>query len=170
MYPVKNWSLKKNDNYWDGEPGFDKVTVRTISDGDTLTMALQSGEIDAAYGMPYASYSLFQNDDYTFSSCATSRAFFAHMNFESPIIQDEAVRKAIAMGIDKEGFVNTLLDGNGYTAVGAYPDNFSFGGDAVQTESYDPEGAKKFWRMPAGQTWMATESGKKTEKNWQSGG
>lgn len=43
------------------------------------------------------------------------------MNFESPIIQDEAVRKAIAMGIDKEGFVNTLLDGNGYTAVGAYP-------------------------------------------------
>lgn len=135
--------LKKNETYWDGEPGFDQITVRTISDGDTLTMALQSGEIDGAYGMPYASYPLFENDDYTFSSCATSRAFFAHMNFESPIIQDEAVRKAIAMGIDKEGFVETLLDGNGYAAVGAYPDNFSFGGDAVQAESYDPAGAEK---------------------------
>ena len=135
--------LKKNETYWDGEPGFDQITVRTISDGDTLTMALQSGEIDGAYGMPYASYPLFENDNYTFSSCATSRAFFAHMNFESPIIQDEAVRKAIAMGIDKEGFVETLLDGNGYAAVGAYPDNFSFGGDAVQAESYDPAGAEK---------------------------
>ncbi len=134
--------LEKNTEYWNGDPGYDEITVRTISDGDTLTMALQSGEIDAAYGMPYASYPLFENDEYTFSSTATSRAFFAHMNFESPIIQDEAVRKAVAMGIDKEGFVDTLLDGNGYTAVGVYPDNFSFGGDAVTTESYDPEEAK----------------------------
>ena len=136
-------NLVKNKEYWNGEPGFDEITVRTISDGDTLTMALQSGEIDAAYGMPYASYPLFENDDYTFSSCATSRAFFAHMNFESPVIQDKAVRKAIAMGIDKEGFVTTLLDGNGYPAVGTYPDSFKFGGDAVTTETYDAEGAKK---------------------------
>lgn len=136
-------NLVKNQEYWDGEPGFDDITVHTISDGDTLTMALQSGEIDAAYGMPYASYPLFENEDYTFSSCATSRAFFAHMNFASPVIQDAAVRKAIAMGIDKEGFVNTLLEGNGYAAVGTYPDSFSFGGDAVTAEAYDPEGAKK---------------------------
>lgn len=135
--------LVKNEEYWGGEPGFDEITVRTISDGDTLTMALQSGEIDAAYGMPYASYPLFENEDYTFSSCATSRTFFAHMNFESPVIQDRAVRKAIAMGIDKEGFVNTLLDGNGYSAVGVYPDSFEFGGDAVTTETYDLEDAKK---------------------------
>ena len=135
--------LVKNEDYWDGEPGYDEITVRTISDGDTLTMALQSGEIDAAYGMPYASYPLFENEEYTFSSCATSRAFFVHMNFESPVIQDSAVRKAIAMGIDKEGFVDTLLDGNGYPAVGAYPDNFTFGGDAVTAETYDTEGAKK---------------------------
>lgn len=136
-------NLVKNEDYWNGTPGFDEITVRTISDGDTLTMALQAGEIDAAYGMPYASYPLFENDDYTFSSCATSRAFFAHMNFESPVIQDAAVRKAIAMGIDKEGFVDTLLGGNGYPAAGAYPEGFSFGGDAVTALAYDAEGAKQ---------------------------
>ena len=136
-------NLVKNENYWNGTPKIDKITVRTISDGDTLTMALQSGEIDAAYGMPYASYSLFQNDKYTFSSTPTSRAFFAWMNFKSPITQDPAVRKAIAMGIDKKGFVDKLLHGNGNPAVGVYPDTFPFGGDAVHTESYDPEGAKQ---------------------------
>ena len=135
-------NLVKNESYWDGEPGFDNVTVLTISDGDTLTMALQSGEIDGAYGMPYASYPLFENENYTFSSTATSRAFFAHMNFESEIIQDGAVRQAIAMGIDKERFVEDLLDGNGYPAVGVYPDNFSFGGDAVTAKGYDPDGGK----------------------------
>ena len=139
----KELHLVKNEDYWDGDPGYDAITVRTISDGDTLTMALQSGEIDGAYGMPYASYPLFENEEYTISSCATSRAFFAHMNYESAVIQDPAVRKAIAMGIDKEGFVETLLDGNGYPAVGAFPENFAFGGDSVETESYDPEEAKK---------------------------
>ena len=54
--------LVKNENYWNGDPKIDQITVRTISDGDTLTMARQSGEIDAAYGLPYASYPLFENE------------------------------------------------------------------------------------------------------------
>lgn len=135
--------LVKNEHYWNGTPKLDAITVRTISDGDTLTMALQSGEIDGAYGMPYASYPLFTPDTYTISSAATSRAFFGWMNFKSPVMQDSAVRKAIAMGIDKQGFVDTLLCGNGFPAVGVYPDTFAFGGNAVHAEPYDPEGAKK---------------------------
>lgn len=156
--------LVKNEDYWNGDPGYDEITVRTISDGDTLTMALQSGEIDAAYGMPYASYPLFENEDYTFSSCATSRTFFAHMNFESPVIQDKAVRQAIAMGIDKEGFVDTLLQGNGYPAVGAFPEEFAFGGNQVKTEAYDPEGAKEVLEKAG---WVDTDGDGIREKDGQ---
>lgn len=162
--------LEKNENYWNGEPGFEEIMVRAISDGDTLTMALQSGEIDGAYGLPYASYPLFQNEDYTISGCATSRAFFIHMNFESPVIQEAAVRKALAMGIDKEGFVNTLLDGNGYAAAGPYPANVPFGGDAVKTEGYDPEGARQVlenagWTDSDGDG-IREKNGKKLEIRW----
>ena len=136
-------TLSKNENYWNGTPHIDKLTIRTISDGDTLAMALQSGAVDAAYGMAYESYPLFENDNFTFSRIATSRAFFAWMNYESPVVSDSAVRKAIAMGIDKEGFVKTLLNGNGYPGSGAFPAGFAFGGDRVTTETYDPEGAKR---------------------------
>ncbi len=156
--------LVKNDNYWDGEPGYDRITVLTITDGDTLTMALQSGEIDGAYGLPYASYPLFENDAYTFSGTATSRTFFVHMNFESGLIQEPAVRKAIAMGIDKERFVNEILDGNGYTAEGAYPDNFSFGGNAVDAKQYDPEEAKAVLEAAG---WVDTDGDGIREKNGQ---
>ena len=133
-------------------------------------MALQSGEIDGAYGLPYASYPLFQNEDYTISGCATSRAFFIHMNFESPVIQEAAVRKALAMGIDKEGFVNTLLDGNGYAAAGPYPANVPFGGGAVKTEGYDPEGARRVlenagWADSDGDG-IREKNGKKLEIRW----
>ena len=136
-------TLVKNDNYWNGEPKIDQITIRTISDGDTLANALQTGEIDCAYGMGYESYPLFENDGFTFSSIATSRCFFAWMNYESKIIQDPAVRKAIAMGIDKEGFVATLLDGHGAAANGVFPAGFAYGGDKVDTETYDPENAKE---------------------------
>ena len=53
------------------------------------------------------------------------------MNFESSILQDDAVRRAIAMGIDKQSFVQVLLGGNGYPAAGVYPDSFAFGGGSV---------------------------------------
>ena len=52
-------------------------------------------------------------------------------------------REAIAMGIDKQGFVSALLDGHGVSGNGAFPDGFAtFGGENVTTETYDPEGAK----------------------------
>ena len=136
-------TLTPNEYYWNGEPKLDELTVRNISDGNTLAMALQAGEIDAAYGMAYESYPLFENPGFQFSAIQTSRAFFASMNMTSPVIQDPAVRKAIAMGIDKEGFVAVLLDGHGVVGHGAFPDGFStFGGEHITTEGYDPEGAK----------------------------
>lgn len=137
-------TLVKNEKYWDRMPHIDELTIKTITDGNTLANALLSGEIQAAYGMAYESYPLFENEEYQFSQISTSRCFFGKMNFdESSVCSDPAVRKAIAMGIDKESFVNTLLEGNGYPANGVFPAEFAFGGDKVTTETYDPEGAKK---------------------------
>lgn len=60
-------TLVKNEDYWNGTPKIDELTIRTITDGSTLANALQSGEIQAAYGMAYESYPMFENDAYTFS-------------------------------------------------------------------------------------------------------
>ena len=103
-------TLVKNENYWGGTPKIDELTIRTITDGNTLANALQSGEVQAAYGMAYESYPIFENDAYQFSQISTTRCFFGKMNFdEGSVCEDPAVRKAIAMGIDKESFVETLL-------------------------------------------------------------
>jgi peptide/nickel transport system substrate-binding protein len=157
-------NLVKNENYWNGTVNIDEITVLTISDGDTLALALQSGEIDGAYGMAYASYPLFENDNYTFSSTQTSRSFYCQMNFNSSVIQDDAVRKAIAMGIDKEGFVSTLLNGYGYVGNGAFPDSFAFGGQYVTTETYDPEAAKALLEEAG---WVDTDGDGIREKDGQ---
>jgi peptide/nickel transport system substrate-binding protein len=84
------------------------------------------------------------------------------MNYNSSIIQDDAVRKAVAMGIDKEGFVQTLLSGYGYVGAGAFPDTFPFGGQNVTTETYDPEGAKALLESAG---WVDTDGDGYREKD-----
>lgn len=134
--------LVKNENYWGGEVNVDNVVVKTFSDASSLQAALQTGDIQGTYGLSYDSYALFENNpDYTINSVATSRCFFGQFNYDSEIVQDEAVRKAITMGIDKEGFCSVLMEGRGIPAKSAFPSSFSYGNEAVEAPDYDPEGA-----------------------------
>ena len=135
--------LVKNENYWSTvKPKMDKITVKSITDGDTLTMAMQNGELDAVQGLPYSSLQLFK-DGYKISQVETSRVYQAAFNYKTPELQDLNVRKAISMAIDKENFTKVLLNGNGAPAIGPFPANLTFGGDKVHTVSYDLDGAKK---------------------------
>ncbi|MBE6009992.1 MAG: ABC transporter substrate-binding protein [Lachnospiraceae bacterium] len=160
----KGLTLVKNENYWNGTPKIDKINVQTITDGDTMTMALQNGDLDAAYGLPYASLPLFASDDYTISSCETSRSFFAQMNYETEALQDINVRKAIASAIDRENFVNVLLDGNGAVAVGPFPKNFAFGDTTVTDEPFDLAAAKGYLKEAG---WEDTDGDGYVDKDGQ---
>ncbi|MBQ3434895.1 MAG: ABC transporter substrate-binding protein [Selenomonadaceae bacterium] len=135
--------LIKNENYWGAvKPKMDKVIVKSIPDGDTLTMTMQNGELDAVQGLPYSSLKLF-NDGYKISQVDTSRIYQATFNFKTPALQDINVRKAISMAIDKENFTKVLLSGNGTPAIGPFPANLPFGDDKVHAVPYDLDGAKK---------------------------
>lgn len=155
-------TLVKNQNYWNGEPRLDKIIVKTISDGDTLTMALQSGELNAAYGLPYSSLSLFNNSNYTISSSETSRSFFAQMNYANVNLQDSNVRAAIAMAINKKDFTNVLLKGNGTLAEGAFPKDYTFGDSYVKAAEYNIDNAR---HLLAQSGWKDTDGDGYVEKN-----
>lgn len=47
-------TMEPNTTYWDGTPKLDRVTLTSFTDDNTLTMAMQNGEIDAI-AMPSAS-------------------------------------------------------------------------------------------------------------------
>ena len=155
-------TLVKNQNYWNGEPRLDKIIVKTISDGDTLTMALQSGELNAAYGLPYSSLSLFNNSNYTISSSETSRSFFAQMNYVNVNLQDSNVRAAIAMAINKKDFTNVLLKGNGTLAEGPFPKDYTFGDSYVKAAEYNIDNAR---HLLAQSGWKDTDGDGYVEKN-----
>ncbi|MCR5833990.1 MAG: ABC transporter substrate-binding protein, partial [Selenomonadaceae bacterium] len=135
--------LVPNENYWgEVKPKLERIIVKSITDGDTLTMAMQNGEFDAVQGLPYSSLKLFA-DGYKISQADTSRVYQIAFNFDTPELQDINVRRAISMAIDKDNFTKVLLEGNGTAAVGAFPANMTFGGDKVKAAPYNLDEAKK---------------------------
>lgn len=135
-------TLVRNEHYWGGEVAVENVIVKSFEDAGALTAALQTGDIQGAYGLQYDNYALFDNPNYAIHSVATSRCFFGQFNFDSELMQDQNIRRAIEMGIDKQGFCAVILQGRGVPAVGAFPGSFSYGNDAVAQAGYDPEGAR----------------------------
>ena len=162
--------LVKNENYWgEVKPKMEKVIVKSITDGDTLTMAMQNGELDAVQGLPYSSLEIFSKDTDKFklSQTDTSRVYQAAFNYKTSELQDLNVRKAISMAIDKESFTKILLNGNGTAAVGPFPANLSFGDNEVHTVNYDLDGAKNLlaesgWRDSDGDGYV-DKNGKNLE-------
>ena len=125
-------------------------------------MALQSGELNAAYGLPYSSLSLFNNSNYTISSSETSRSFFAQMNYANVNLQDSNVRAAIAMAINKKDFTNVLLKGNGTLAEGPFPKDYTFGDSYVKAADYNIDNAR---HLLAQSGWKDTDGDGYVEKN-----
>lgn len=163
LVPDKELTVIKNAAYWQQEPKLDKITIRTITNGDTLAAALEAGSIDAAYGIAYEAYPRFENKGFNFSSVKTSRAFLVSLNMESSILQEAAVRRAIAMGINKEAFVNSLLQGHGMVGQGAFPAGFAnFGGDKVAAPAYNPKAAKALLEQAG---WVDSDGDGIREKN-----
>lgn len=136
--------LRKNPHYWGGQVKTDKVIVKSITDGEMLTMALQNGEVDAVQGMPYSSITLFEaaKDKFKILSVPTSRVFQAAMNFRTPALQDGRIRAAICMALNKQQFVRALLNENGYAAIGTFPANLPYGGSKVHDDGYNPDKAR----------------------------
>ena len=157
-------TLVRNEHYWGGEVPVESVIVKSFEDASALTAALQTGDIQGSYGLQYDNYALFENPNYTIHSVATSRCFFGQFNFESELMQDQNIRCAIEMGIDKEGFCNVIMQGRGIPAVAAFPSSFSYGNEAVTQVGYDPEGAKA---LLAESGWTDTDGDGYVDKDGQ---
>ena len=141
----------------------DKIIVSSITDGNTLALALQNGEIDAAQGLPYASLALFKdNPAYKISTADTSRTFQAAFNFNTPALTDERVRRAIALCMDRDTFARVQLLGNGAAAASPFPPYLPFGGDKVNRPGYDVEQAKA---LLADAGWADTDGDGYVDKN-----
>lgn len=121
-------TMEPNTDYWDGTPKLDRVTLTSFTDDNTLTMAMQNGEIDAI-AMPSASArATLKGDDYQAFTRTTSRADFIRMNMDHPMISNDAIRTAVAYCIDRDNYSNVVCQGSAAPSWGVYSQPLPFGG------------------------------------------
>lgn len=138
--------LVPNPNYYADAPKVDKVVLKLVDDGQARTMALQSGEVDICLAdLPTESWPVIEQDENLeeFEAHAT-QTYYLILNYENEFLKDEKVRQALNYGIDKNGLVNDLLDGDGTPAKGLFPDNMPYVTDENSPGyTYEPEKAKE---------------------------
>lgn len=137
--------MKKNENYWGGEPKLDTVDLKIVDDQDALNMALQNGEIDLVAQMPAAGTSLFADDDnYVMDSVTSTRTSFLMYNLNTLALQDVNIRNALSMAIDREAFAEVVFNGFAEPSYGVFSPALAYGGtDGLElaVSAFDPEGA-----------------------------
>ena len=119
----------KNNDYWNGDVKLDSLKVISITDSDILSMALQSGEIDAAQGLSYAMIDQFSKDNkYKIDTVDTSRVMVLYFNEENKLLKNYKIRQAINAIIDsnKEKYCSSILNNQAKPALGMFSSNTNY--------------------------------------------
>jgi peptide/nickel transport system substrate-binding protein len=135
-----------NENYWGPKPLIEEIFIRFVPDDASQVAALLAGDGDLGTFIAYSDVPKLEEAGVAISAVKSGYnegMFFVINEEKGPAIFDVNVRKAIAMGIDRNAIVNDLLLGK--TGVPAsYWDSLPFYNDPpLESYPYDPEGAKK---------------------------
>ncbi len=139
--PGVDFTLVKNEHYWDGETGLDKLVMKLIKDDDTRALSLKSGEIDIAQRLNGLSVKQFYDDaKYVVDEIPSLRVNYLCLNHNNEALKDLELRKAISYAIDRESIANITNT----TATGAvFPESAGYGYDKIKKQEFNLEEAKR---------------------------
>jgi peptide/nickel transport system substrate-binding protein len=152
--PGKTISMVRNDNYWnkDSVAKSKEFVFSFISDGATRISALQSGQIDGAYQIPWEGLGLL-------STSTSGHLYFGPSSIvasmlvadDSGPIGDPRIREALSLALDRAGIIATAFSGyavpvKAFTPSQTWtyaPDTFAKAWDALPDLNRDLEKAKQ---------------------------
>ena len=143
-----NVVLTRNEDYWGELPAIKDVTMTIITDESTAVSRMETGEADFMPNISVEQLSRVENNDsLTFGTSEAAAIYYIGMRAESsvnPIMQEKDFRIALAKGIDKEGYVEYMMQGYAEVAHSVLgPQIFGYTPEGEEHEiAYDPEGAK----------------------------
>ena len=143
-----NVVLTRNDDYWGEAPAIKDVTMTIITDESTAVSRMETGEADFMPNISVEQLSRVENNpSLTAATSEAAALYYVGMLASSsanPIMAEKDFRVAIAKGIDKEGYVEYMMQGYAEVANSVLgPKIFGYTPEAEEANiAYDPEGAK----------------------------
>ena len=153
--PQSGFIFKANPHYWRGPPKLQEVRVIYVADENTRAVMMRTGEADLYYDPANRIVPALKTiPDTRVLRTPFNEFWYLGFNLSHPPLDDVRVRRAIAMGVDKNYVVNEVLHGAAIPAQSDQP-FFSWAYDSsVHAPSYDPATAARLlnssgWRLGA---------------------
>ncbi|MBK1787515.1 ABC transporter substrate-binding protein [Prauserella cavernicola] len=132
-----------NDRYWGDKPKLDRLTIRSIPEVAARVTALETGELDAVWGISDDQLTqLTSNPEVQIVSASGSAVITMWMNASTPALGTAEVRRALWQAVDFDKKITALFPESGEPADSVVGPTV-FGYAPQEPVSYDPDAAKK---------------------------
>lgn len=115
-----SFTLEKNPNYYDAsDVKLDQIRITVYADGSARTNALLSGDVDLVDFVPWENIDRVKESP-GYKVDATSGPFmYIHFNVTHKPFDDEKVRQAIALAVNRDNVVSAAFSGQAAPIAGA---------------------------------------------------
>lgn len=150
-YIFREWNsgesiiVDRNENYWGEKGAMKTLKFVVMTEGNSRTIALETGEVDVNAAPASIDIGRFERSDdiNVYSVPSTQVYYFSMSNIMAPT-NDVNVRKAIAHAINKQDLINVAQEGRGTpmtTIVGA---GQQYSDTSIPGYEYDLDKAKEY--------------------------
>ncbi|NNG05377.1 MAG: ABC transporter substrate-binding protein [Inquilinus sp.] len=141
--PNESLVLDRNDDYWQGSPGFRRAFVRHIPESATQSLLLQNGDIDIARNLTPEQLAVLRgNPAYNVEASPKGAIWYLGLNTRRGPFQNIEVRNALKFLIDYDTIRDTILGGQMVVHQAFLPRGF-LGALEETPYSYDPAKARE---------------------------
>ena len=143
-----NVVLTANEEYWGGAPAIKDVTMTIISEESTAIARMENGEADFMPNLSVEQLSRVEAmPGVTAATSDAAQIYYMVLrptSYINPVMAEPEFRKALAMSIDKEGYVTYMMEGYATVAKSVIgPKIFGYSPECENSNiAYDPDGAK----------------------------
>lgn len=114
-------TVVKNENWWGGKVGLDKLILKGIPDPNTRAMAIENGEVDFTVDVPYSETDRIDAiDGINVEKYKTPRVYKLDLNLKHEPLEDVKVRQAISYAINRSDIAENVLYNVGEAAAGPF--------------------------------------------------
>ena len=150
-FMVEEWvrqdhiNLVRNPDYWGEAPALDRVVMRVIPEKSVVLVEFLAGNLDIAIVPPSDVARI--NSDPALQGRVQNQSILSIWwltpNLNRPPLDNLQVRQALAMSIDRQAIVDSVLQGQGVPAHGPLPPGLSAYDPDYDPFPYDPERARE---------------------------
>lgn len=134
--------LVRNDAYWGEKAGATRITVRYLEDPQARALAVQSGEVQFAEGLPQAQLEQVRSSGAEVVEYPNARTVPLQLNQSRPPFDDVRVRRAVTAAIDRPVLAQQVLGGGAAPAADLFGAAVPWGGTTPPPPA-DPQRARQ---------------------------